>query len=740
MVSSLKNIELERRTRKILIIFLVLLCFQVSQQPQLINASRQTTTPLFNIKLIAPTSCPVRMHYPELIVGEFPKIGIDAELDFISWAALGPRVTDQEVGPYADGGYDISFFGIGMGTPVTHQGDNLNAIFGENSIPPYGYNVMYWSQKTGKGYNNYRANDSETLIQKININWDLTEATADFIEWQKIWYDAMPMCVIYNQYEVHVVSKGLYGYNPYTYPLNSLEDVWLTTDYTGTANTVVLAASTGATTFNNLITTDVYSAYVNSPCMDSLYGITAPEETLLPTGTNRTRWMIDLYGTYALTPDSDVAYYNQYPRMAAALGNYTTTGPKANLEYNVSVRDDILWHDGHVFDAWDVAFTFQAALTPEVEAYHSNLHSNLLIPFGENDKTNHLGVYSFLVEDKNFDGHSEHISFRLNQTYGPLELEYIGSLPILPEHILGNQTNHGFQSNGTFDPNLWKCKPQDWESHSFNTGQPTDQGGLVGPIGTGSMVFKSFNPTTREVILEKFENIKWDGSAWVFSLGNSHYRVLDGKLNTMPTTSRIIVTSLDGGLADMIAGDVNILDPQFTMSTTWEELQAENATINSFRVTDPGWQALFFNPKFQQDGVYHLQKKGVRHAISHIIPREKIIEEILRGLGVPAYTPIPRNSWAAIPEADLLSYKKTLTAKDCSTPEKNAKSAYDEYNITIALDWLASEGYDIELWRNPPSLSSTIESATTSGWSFSILLIVIIVFTLFKRSKKDSNP
>jgi ABC-type transport system substrate-binding protein len=736
---SKNNNSQKQESNNSFIVILILLFFLLNHQVYLANASHQAATPLFNVKLLAPTSGPITIQ--ERIAGllqeHLSKIGISVELDLTSWARLGPRVTDQEVGAYADGGYDIAVFGIYMGFPTSHPINNIYNVYRSESIPPNGLNVMYWSPETSKGYNNYRAQESDDLLKKIMSNPNLTEIKRDFFDWQMIWYDVMPNILIYNEYEVHAISTGLYGYDPLKNPLSSLETTWLTSDYTGAADTIVFAAKAGAIALNYYLGLNMYSRYASTPVMDTLYGLTPSKDVILQVETNRTQWMLDNYGT-----DEFLALY---PRVAATMGSYSPDG----LQYNVSVRDDVLWHDGHVFDAWDVAFSFQAGLIPEL---WSRYYSGPFVPhlFGKDDPVNHHGNYSFIVADKNNDDHYEHISFQLNETYSPLELNYLRECPILPEHILGDQTNHGFHPNGTFDPLLWNVKPLDWEAHSFNTGRTSDPGSLTGLIGTGSMVFKEFKegtglyPENSEVTLEKFEDVIWDGDSWETQTGNSHFLAKD--IDTMPTKATIIVASLDGGLADMKTGNVNILDPQFTMSTIWEELQAETATINSFKVIEAGWQGqvLHLNPKFVQDGVYHLQKKGVRHAISHMIPREDIITlyfdplQVPRyRLAIPAYTPLHVSSWAAIPEADLLSYKKTLTAIDGTTPEKNTKSAYDEYSINISLNWLASEGYDVEPWRNPTSsttahsstaLSSTTDLFTTAGWALLILFLELFTF------------
>ena len=71
-----------------------------------------------------------------------------------------------------------------------------------------------------------------------------------------------------------------------------------------------------------------------------------------------------------------------------------------------------------------------------------------------------------------------------------------------------------------------------------------------------------------------------------------------------------------------------------------------------------------------------------------------IINYLMNGLGLPGYTPVPIPSWAAIPEANMLAYKKTVAAADGSCPEADATTAYDEYSTDLAFDWLDSEGYD----------------------------------------------
>ncbi|MHA1974579.1 MAG: ABC transporter substrate-binding protein [Candidatus Hodarchaeales archaeon] len=653
----------------------------------------QTPNYLFHVKEIAPASSPIIMQYAHRIETELESIGISCDLDIVSWPILGPRVIDREVGAYKDGGYDICFFGISLGTPTGYLGDSMQVVYSSDAIPPAGLNVMYWSDKTGNNYMNYRASESDVLIQSVATNPNLTELKQYLWEWQKIWYDAMPNIVIYNQYDVHAISSGLYGYDPIGYPLDSIRTMWGVDD-------VVLAAITGGDTFNTMLAPDVYDQYTAGPPMGGLIQFTPSKDLVLPTNTNRTQWMLDNFGTDE--------YLKVIPWIAKTVGNFSEDG----LQYNITIRDDVYFHDGHRVDGWDVAFSLEANLNQKTG---SCSYYRYLIPFGIDDKVNHHGNYSVIVEDKNSDGFYEHLCFNLNIFYAPLLSNILG-FAILPEHILGDPINHGFDSDGNFDPSLWQVAPTDWVSHSFNTGRPTDPGGLNGPIGCGPVIFKKYDPSSGIIILQKFDGIKWDDTSkkWVTDSNLRYFEFDDAKWTNMPDHAKVIITSRDDAITGVKIGHINILDPQFDLNSIIDKLQTEPAII-PVQTPETTWQGVFMNPKFEQDGVHHLNKKGVRHAISHIIPRNEIITQLLNGLGQPAYSPIPPLSYNIISETELLDYKKTLKASDGSTrPEANAATAYDEYNREIALDWLETEGYDVSDWRgyNPPAPASWLNDQT----------------------------
>ncbi|WP_455140855.1 ABC transporter substrate-binding protein, partial [Candidatus Hodarchaeum mangrovi] len=599
----------------------------------------------FSVNMLAPISGPLRLLWEQMMVPEFAKIGIKAELDYVGWPTLYPRSIKEEVGAYKDGGYDLIVLGTGVGSPIRHLGDGLQGGYGTTAIPPAGFNIMYWANDPSKHYMTYRAEESNNLIQRIRTNYNRSELGMQLVEWQKIWYDVLPHIVVYTPYDVHAISSTLYGYDPVFFPFDSLITMW-------GRPTVTFAVSGCGPPFNPIFADNIYDIYSVGSSMAGLVQHTPSKYLVLPMNTDREAWMTTNFGT--------TEYLKVIPRIATERGNYSNNG----LQYNITLCDNVFFHDGHQLDGWDVAFSLQVKLIPTLSkksgSNSDELWAEWILPFGLDDKVNHRGNYSVIIEDKDDDGFFEHISFNF-VTIFPSFVTDVLDFSIFPEHILGDPVNHGFDKSGNFDPNLWLCKPSDWSAHSFNTGHSSDPGGLNGPIGAGPVVFKEYNATKNEITFEKFDGIQWDHitKTWVSNTSLRYFEFSEGKWFAMPTSAKVIMAGMDIAIAEMKLGMVDILDPWYMLRNVFDEIQAAS-TITPVLTPASGWQSLYMNPKFEEGGIYHLNKKGVRHAISHIIPREEITDKLWNGLAIPAYTPIPITSWAAISETDLLAYKKTL--------------------------------------------------------------------------------
>ncbi len=99
----------------------------------------------------------------------------------------------------------------------------------------------------------------------------------------------------------------------------------------------------------------------------------------------------------------------------------------------------------------------------------------------------------------------------------------------------------------------------------------------------------------------------------------------------------------EGALSALAGGKVDMVDSQFS-----PQIEEVPAGVKYTTVEDPGSQEMGFNMEHSYLGTGELcpisspeSSKAIRKAISHMIPREVIVAEILNGLGSPGITPFP---------------------------------------------------------------------------------------------------
>ncbi len=102
----------------------------------------------------------------------------------------------------------------------------------------------------------------------------------------------------------------------------------------------------------------------------------------------------------------------------------------------------------------------------------------------------------------------------------------------------------------------------------------------------------------------------------------------------------------EGALSALAGGTVDMVDSQFS-----PQIEEVPAGVEYTIVEDPGSQEMGFNMEHPYLGTGELcpisspeSSKAIRKAISHMIPREVIVAEILNGLGSPGITPFPMGS------------------------------------------------------------------------------------------------
>ncbi|MCK5157832.1 MAG: hypothetical protein KAR08_01640, partial [Candidatus Heimdallarchaeota archaeon] len=118
----------------------------------------------------------------------------------------------------------------------------------------------------------------------------------------------------------------------------------------------------------------------------------------------------------------------------------------------------------------------------------------------------------------------------------------------------------------------------------------------------------------------------------------------------------------EGALSALAAGTLDMVDSQFS-----PQLNEIPATVDYVMVSSPGSQEMGFNCMHPILGTGELcpisspeSGKHIRKAISYLIPRNRIIEENLNGIGDPGITPFPRAAVGFDESLEPLQYSTSL--------------------------------------------------------------------------------
>ncbi len=177
---------------------------------------------------------------------------------------------------------------------------------------------------------------------------------------------------------------------------------------------------------------------------------------------------------------------------------------------------------------------------------------------------------------------------------------------------------------------------------------------------------------------------------------NTYYEDLAGYENALLEEWYItFISGKDTAVAELIAGSVDIVDAQYYPVVA----DFTPAGVEGILVSDPSHQEMAINGKHPVFGTGELTPvgtpaaaKAIRKAISHSVPRDVIVAEILEGLGAPGVTPCP---------IVAVCYDDTL--------EPYA------YDLDLAIEYMADAGFEVY---------TTIITPTTTG-------IVGLVFLSF---------
>ncbi len=651
--------------------------------------AKAASAPYFSMVLIAPTSNPARRQWAQIIQNSFTAAGIDARLVYMSfsqWLSLllgnstCPAGQDFIAGAsncplpsFANGGWDAGFVGNGGGT-VLPDFSTQNVVFYKaeigNDLPPIGQNYYWWKNST---FNQLADQYGQTFDQhtRLSIARQMVRIVAD----------ARPGIVI-------DYPSSVYAFNPNTKPWGTTNAVtqnsagldwqhWQTGSIT-TMNVAVTGDLDAVNPLPNAAQNSLYDRY--------LYGPVSLGGNNLGAGSLEE---VDARGVGV--------YIN-------ALANRVVPSPD-HLTYTVSFKPHT-FHDGVQVTADDYVFGNMAGVLTSVGYVASGtaaaqLGSQLEFHFlnGTADYSNN-GVYQH-GGSAPAGWHASSIWTSINSTAFSFTLPHLylfadpivtgsGALPMhLYEQVPFTQWTStplsGFTS-GCTDGALWKtCSAGGISNHNFkvtwNAARYGGNGSYIayGPVGDGAYVYHGYDATTQTATLVKFTNY-WNATG----LAALH----EFTINTVHVTH---IAGKDAAIAGYGTGpgSINYLDSQYSFNKDDARTMAGlGATVAYSEDPSNGWQEMPLNdanptwglgtatPAGQKDPSHaSTYAKDVRTAMSFLVPREEIVNNLLQGLAVPGIT-------------EFFPTQGIITPGDIYQG-----ITFDPFDQTKALSYLAAAGY-----------------------------------------------
>ena len=504
---------------------------------------------------------------------------------------------------------------------------------------PDAYPIWHSSQlPPGQNYYNYVNEENDRLCKLIKETVDENERLGYVTEWIELNHEEAPAATLLYTQEVVAFDPTALKAAPFEanhYP------IWPAVEQMdlaeGTEQTTIVLAQTG-------------------PC---------PEEGLNPY-LSTSYYDLTTFGSVfgKLMRIKDLASLEMEEELATSW-----SVADDDKTWTVDLRQGVMWHDGTEVTAEDVKFTYTAIMADELASQTGPFVKEIM---GSADNIEVVNDYQLI--------------FRLPEPYAFFISGLLGSTTtgyILPKHVL---------ENVPYD---------EWRDHTFNTGvgsYTVNDGEYYGPIGCGPYWYMAYDPITFTNYMGKNYDY-WDRgaleTAGLFEI--EEYRV-------------IFIEGSDAAITSLKQGDVDILDSQYHIETKLDSLEdpwGDYVIYEAF-----GVQELGFNNKHPVFGTgvdTPLGKenpsraaeaaKYVRQALSHLIPRQQIIDTILDGYGTPAVTNVVC----------------TLTAGYDPSVEAHP------YDVEYAKSLLAAAGYDTGV--EPPSRGFLEEY----GLYVAIAVVVVVV-------------
>ena len=446
------------------------------------------------------------------------------------------------------------------------------------STDPDPYALYHSSQvPPGQNYYNWENADNDELCEMIKVTVDEDERNEYVKQWQQLAYDELPSITLHYDKEVVCYDPtALVGapFEYYHYPVWPAVERWQLT--TEAPQTTIVLAQTGP----------------------------APEEGLNPWVTT-SYYDLTVYGSVfdSLTKHKDLATLELIPGLAT---DWQVADD--DMTWTVTLREGVKWHDGADFTAEDVKFTYTAAMADELASNTGAFVSEII---GSPDNIEIVDDYTVIFHLP--EPYAYFASGILAEGYGYM----------LPKHILEN------------------VPYEEWRTHTFNTGEGSYDTGsgytAYGPVGTGPYFYAVYDPVTFTNYMSKNADY-WNAAA------------LEGAgLYQIEQYAVVFIEGSDAAITSLKTGEVDVLDSQYGLQEQldsleddwgqWIEYDAFGLQELGINMKHPILGTGVDTPLGQEDPSRAAEAaRYVRQAISHLVPRQDIIDEILDGYGSPGIT------------------------------------------------------------------------------------------------------
>lgn len=625
----------------VLLAFLICVTMFSALSVVLVNGQAQQTG-LFSVTIIAPTGGnTVRREYASIISSNMISVGIDAKLFYVNFDQLANReffLSAPQGATFDQGGYDIGFTGWGFTAPVPDFRGNFDGR--PAYLSPVGQNYAL--------YNNSALN---SLLDTLYSTTNVTTQVALTHEFQEIVFHDAPYNYIYEG--VNVV------------PRDQQWSAWGSKDV-----------------YNAVTFPDVQHWSGGMQLTLAEAGNIFPGNTLDPGGTSSSNSFYVAYIDGAILGGSLQEVDGRNLNYISGTAENITASPD-HLTWTITLRPGVLFQDGVEVTADDFVFT-QYALTNSqlasvglggnVQYLGSRISFTFLNGTTRVDDNTGPGVPVTLGWWKSLSRYT--FQFHLPAVYAFTNESYAASAP-LPMHIMEK-----------FPFSAWDSAPfstangpytYTWDAKRYGgTGSYT----AVGPVGAGPYILQSYDFTNNIATLVKFPQY-WNATG-LESIGQF----------TISTYKVAWISSKDSALAALKNGEVNLLDFNYELSSDRPTL--EQMGVNIISSPELGWQEMGFNmrhpvfgtgintPVGQSDPSQAAEAaRDIRKAISHLIPRDQIVNQLLGGAGYPlaSFLGPGWGKW----------YDATLQP--------------DNYDPNTAADLLRQAGYTVNVEQPPPQIT-----------------------------------